>query len=110
MDGGKQGFVTFSFPNTFAMSPSRSAGVSAQLAPPPVASPTPPALEVEEVQAPAAGTRKAKVLYDYDAADTSELSLLADEVSARVWLPLVVSLLAAPSAKFGTSMHAVQQQ
>ena len=39
-------------------------------------------LKIEEVQAPATGTRKAKVLYDYDAADTSELSLLADEVSA----------------------------
>lgn len=40
-------------------------------------------LKIEEVQAPATGTRKAKVLYDYDAADTSELSLLADEVSTR---------------------------
>lgn len=38
-------------------------------------------LKIEEVQAPATGTRKAKVLYDYDAADSSELSLLADEVS-----------------------------
>lgn len=28
-------------------------------------------------------TRKAKVLYDYDAADKNELSLLADEVSVR---------------------------
>lgn len=37
-------------------------------------------LKIEEVQAPATGTRKAKVLYDYDAADSSELSLLADEV------------------------------
>ncbi|XP_034396496.1 endophilin-B2-like isoform X3 [Cyclopterus lumpus] len=36
-------------------------------------------LKIEEVQAPATGTRKAKVLYDYDAADSSELSLLADE-------------------------------
>uniref|UniRef100_A0A674AGA2 SH3-domain GRB2-like endophilin B2a n=1 Tax=Salmo trutta TaxID=8032 RepID=A0A674AGA2_SALTR len=40
-------------------------------------------LKIEEVQAPATGTRKAKVLYDYDAADTSELSLLADEVTTR---------------------------
>ncbi len=38
-------------------------------------------LKIEEVKPPATGTRKAKVLYDYDAADTSELSLLADEVS-----------------------------
>ncbi|XP_072570504.1 endophilin-B2b isoform X4 [Paramormyrops kingsleyae] len=74
-------------PNTFAMSPSRSAGVSAQLAPPPGASPTPKTLEVEDVQAPAAGTRKAKVLYDYDAADTSELSLLADELITVYTLP-----------------------
>ncbi|KAG9354623.1 hypothetical protein JZ751_001336 [Albula glossodonta] len=36
-------------------------------------------LKIEEVQPPATGTRKAKVLYDYDAADTSEMSLLADE-------------------------------
>lgn len=41
-------------------------------------------LKIEEVKPPATGTRKAKVLYDYDAADTSELSLLADEVSS-VW-------------------------
>lgn len=27
------------------------------------------------------GSRKARVLYDYDAANSSELSLLADEVS-----------------------------
>uniref|UniRef100_A0A3Q2WTL0 SH3 domain containing GRB2 like, endophilin B2 n=1 Tax=Haplochromis burtoni TaxID=8153 RepID=A0A3Q2WTL0_HAPBU len=37
-------------------------------------------LKIEEVQPPATGTRKARVLYDYDAADSSELSLLADEV------------------------------
>lgn len=37
-------------------------------------------LQIEEFQPPATGTRKAKVLYDYDAHDTSELSLLADEV------------------------------
>ncbi|KAI4888954.1 hypothetical protein NFI96_028470, partial [Prochilodus magdalenae] len=43
-------------------------------------SPETEALQIEEVQPPASGTRKAKVLYDYDAADTSELSLLADEV------------------------------
>lgn len=30
------------------------------------------------------GSRKAKVLYDYDAHDTSELSLLADEVKVLV--------------------------
>lgn len=34
-------------------------------------------------QLPVTGTRKAKVLYDYDAHDTSELSLLADEVQSH---------------------------
>ncbi|KAK1801369.1 hypothetical protein P4O66_023043, partial [Electrophorus voltai] len=42
-------------------------------------SPEVEALQIEEVHPPASGTRRAKVLYDYDAADTSELSLLADE-------------------------------
>ena len=31
---------------------------------------------------PVVTSKKARVLYDYDAADTTELSLLADEVSA----------------------------
>ncbi|KAG7453672.1 endophilin-B2-like isoform X2 [Solea senegalensis] len=44
-------------------------------------------LKIEEVQAPATGTRKAKVLYDYDAADSSELSLLADELITVYTLP-----------------------
>lgn len=44
-------------------------------------------LKIEEVQAPATGTRKAKVLYDYDAADSSELSLLADEVITVYTVP-----------------------
>lgn len=35
---------------------------------------------MEQTQLPVTGTRKAKVLYDYDAHDSSELSLLADEV------------------------------
>ncbi len=50
----------------------------------PLNSPSPleaDALQIEEVQPPASGTRKAKVLYNYDAADSSELSLRADEVS-----------------------------
>lgn len=38
------------------------------------------ALCLEEVSPPASGTRKARVLYDYEAADSSELALLADEV------------------------------
>ncbi|XP_051794225.1 endophilin-B2-like isoform X5 [Acanthochromis polyacanthus] len=36
-------------------------------------------LTMEQTQLPVTGTRKAKVLYDYDAHDSSELSLLADE-------------------------------
>lgn len=47
----------------------------ADLAPPGEA-----ALCLEEVAPPASGTRKARVLYDYEAADSSELALLADEV------------------------------
>lgn len=57
---------------SIAMADSASEGISS-----PVETDT---LKIEEVQAPATGTRKAKVLYDYDAADSSELSLLADEV------------------------------
>uniref|UniRef100_A0A8C1SDM1 SH3-domain GRB2-like endophilin B2b n=1 Tax=Cyprinus carpio TaxID=7962 RepID=A0A8C1SDM1_CYPCA len=83
------------FPNAFAVNASTS-GVSADPSPPstatlPGASPTSRSpnpsnalesstLKIEEVKPPATGTRKAKVLYDYDAADSSELSLLADEV------------------------------
>lgn len=51
------------------------------------------ALCLEEVAPPASGTRKARVLYDYEAADSSELALLADEVglgatrvAAKGWL------------------------
>ncbi|XP_063066455.1 endophilin-B2b isoform X2 [Engraulis encrasicolus] len=89
-------------PNAFAMSPSTSAvaagpsGLSG--GPQPGASPparppsSPPALErstlkIEEVQPPATGTRKAKVLYDYDAHDTSELSLMADELITVYTVP-----------------------
>lgn len=39
------------------------------------------------VQLPVTGTRKAKVLYDYDAHDTSELSLLADEIITVYTVP-----------------------
>uniref|UniRef100_A0A8C3IDY0 SH3 domain containing GRB2 like, endophilin B2 n=1 Tax=Chrysemys picta bellii TaxID=8478 RepID=A0A8C3IDY0_CHRPI len=38
------------------------------------------ALNLSDVKPPASGTRKARVLYDYEAADSSELALLADEV------------------------------
>lgn len=63
---------------------------------PSVAGMAPPgetALCLEEVAPPASGTRKARVLYDYEAADSSELALLADEVglgatrmAAKGWL------------------------
>lgn len=36
---------------------------------------------------PASGTRKARVLYDYEAADSSELALLADELITVYSLP-----------------------
>uniref|UniRef100_A0A4W4G055 Endophilin-B1 n=1 Tax=Electrophorus electricus TaxID=8005 RepID=A0A4W4G055_ELEEL len=50
-------------------------------------SPEVEALQIEEVHPPASGTRRAKVLYDYDAADTSELSLLADELITVYTVP-----------------------
>nr|XP_055174654.1 endophilin-B2 isoform X2 [Nyctereutes procyonoides] len=40
-----------------------------------------------EVTPPASGTRKARVLYDYEAADSSELALLADELITVYSLP-----------------------
>ncbi|XP_067599145.1 endophilin-B2 isoform X4 [Pseudorca crassidens] len=57
---------------------------------PSVASLAPPgeaALHLEEVAPPASGTRKARVLYDYEAADSSELALLADELITVYSLP-----------------------
>ncbi|XP_070286596.1 endophilin-B2 isoform X5 [Myotis yumanensis] len=57
---------------------------------PSVAGPVPPgeaALCLEEVAPPASGTRKARVLYDYEAADSSELALLADELITVYSLP-----------------------
>uniref|UniRef100_A0A8C1VKS5 Endophilin-B2 n=1 Tax=Cyprinus carpio TaxID=7962 RepID=A0A8C1VKS5_CYPCA len=56
----------------------------------PLNSPSPletDALQIEEVQPPASGTRKAKVLYDYDAGDSSELSLRADELITVYTVP-----------------------
>uniref|UniRef100_A0A3Q2Q2D0 Endophilin-B2 n=1 Tax=Fundulus heteroclitus TaxID=8078 RepID=A0A3Q2Q2D0_FUNHE len=67
-------------PNAFALNSSHSAatpGSASEAIDSPGETET---LKIEEVQAPATGTRKAKVLYDYDAADSSELSLLADEL------------------------------
>nr|XP_046146321.1 endophilin-B2b isoform X9 [Oncorhynchus gorbuscha] len=44
-------------------------------------------LKILDVQQPSTGHRKAKVLYDYDAHDTSELSLLADELITVYTVP-----------------------
>lgn len=41
-------------------------------------------LNPSEVKPPTSGTRRARVLYDYEAADSSELSLLSDEVGTPV--------------------------
>ncbi|XP_030598135.1 endophilin-B2b isoform X1 [Archocentrus centrarchus] len=48
---------------------------------------TPVTLPVEQAQLPVTGARKARVLYDYDAHDTSELSLLADELITVYTVP-----------------------
>ncbi|XP_077096804.1 endophilin-B2b isoform X2 [Siphateles boraxobius] len=90
------------FPNAFAVNASTS-GVSTGPSPlstatlPGASSPSRPpnpsnalessTLKIEEVKPPATGTRKAKVLYDYDAADTSELSLLSDELITVYTVP-----------------------
>ncbi|XP_073456227.1 endophilin-B2 isoform X4 [Aquarana catesbeiana] len=44
-------------------------------------------LNPSEVKPPSSGTRKAKVLYDYEAADSSELALKADELITVYSLP-----------------------
>ncbi|XP_034565993.1 endophilin-B2-like isoform X1 [Notolabrus celidotus] len=44
-------------------------------------------LTAEQAQLPVTGARKAKVLYDYDAHDSSELSLLADELITVYTVP-----------------------
>ncbi|XP_034751623.1 endophilin-B2b isoform X7 [Etheostoma cragini] len=47
----------------------------------------PSTLAMEQTQLPVTGSRKAKVLYDYDAHDASELSLLADELITVYTVP-----------------------
>ncbi|XP_049908374.1 endophilin-B2b isoform X3 [Epinephelus moara] len=47
----------------------------------------PSTLAMEQTQLPVTGTRKAKVLYDYDAHDANELSLLADELITVYTVP-----------------------
>ncbi|KAM9361018.1 endophilin-B2-like [Symphorus nematophorus] len=74
-------------PNAFALNSAQSmaaAGSASEDISSPVETDS---LKIEEVQAPATGTRKAKVLYDYDAADSSELSLLADELITVYTVP-----------------------
>ncbi|XP_039201037.1 endophilin-B2 isoform X10 [Crotalus tigris] len=44
-------------------------------------------LNPSEVKPPTSGTRRARVLYDYEAADSSELSLLSDEMITVYSLP-----------------------
>ncbi|XP_051836109.1 endophilin-B2 isoform X3 [Antechinus flavipes] len=95
--GSTQGVI---FPGTFvgntdpASSPLSSASLATAAATIPVV-PTvagmPPAgeaaISLDDVAPPASGTRKARVLYDYEAADSSELALLADELITVYSLP-----------------------
>lgn len=53
----------------------------------PNSAPAVEALNPDDVKPPASGTRKARVLYDYEAADSSELSLLSDEMITVYSLP-----------------------
>uniref|UniRef100_A0A672HAT2 Endophilin-B1 n=1 Tax=Salarias fasciatus TaxID=181472 RepID=A0A672HAT2_SALFA len=79
--------LNLGFPNAFTLN-AANAAVSTASASEGAGSPTEAdTLKIEEVQAPATGTRKAKVLYDYDAADSSELSLLADELITVYTVP-----------------------
>ncbi|XP_073674734.1 endophilin-B2a isoform X3 [Garra rufa] len=64
-----------------------SPGTPGEIPTDPATSLQPDALQIEEVQPPASGTRKAKVLYDYDAGDSSELSLRADELITVYTVP-----------------------
>uniref|UniRef100_A0A8C8F879 Endophilin-B2 n=1 Tax=Oncorhynchus tshawytscha TaxID=74940 RepID=A0A8C8F879_ONCTS len=71
------------YPNSFASNANPSTSATC---PSPVSSPSGP-LKIQDVQQPSTGHRKAKVLYDYDAHDTSELSLLADELITVYTVP-----------------------
>uniref|UniRef100_A0A3B4F4M0 SH3 domain containing GRB2 like, endophilin B2 n=1 Tax=Pundamilia nyererei TaxID=303518 RepID=A0A3B4F4M0_9CICH len=65
----------------------RSAFISAVPAASSSSSQKPVTLAMEQSQLPVTGARKARVLYDYDAHDTSELSLLADELITVYTVP-----------------------
>uniref|UniRef100_A0A8C5CLB3 Endophilin-B2 n=1 Tax=Gadus morhua TaxID=8049 RepID=A0A8C5CLB3_GADMO len=67
---------------TSATAAPSSSAASASAAPP-----RPDSVAIEDMILPATGTRKARVLYDYDAHDSSELSLLADEVITVYTVP-----------------------
>ncbi|XP_051893207.1 endophilin-B2b isoform X1 [Pristis pectinata] len=78
--------------NTNTQVPSSGVSPSAATIPvvPAVAGPCNPStssLTFTEVSPPSSGTRRARVLYDYDAADSSELELLADELITVYSLP-----------------------
>ena len=70
--GGSSGGVALSSSNNNLASTSPAGG--------PLTPSAPPSIEV--TAATPVEKRQAKALYDYDAADSSELSLLADEVTA----------------------------
>ncbi|XP_061460363.1 endophilin-B2 isoform X2 [Rhineura floridana] len=53
----------------------------------PNSAPAVEALNPSDVKPPASGTRKARVLYDYDGSDSTELSLLSDEMITVYSLP-----------------------
>ncbi|XP_029468237.1 endophilin-B2 [Rhinatrema bivittatum] len=86
------------FPGTFVMnvdstsplSMTPAAAATIPLVSDETSSPAPPtssSLNSSDVQPPASGTRKARALYDYEAADSSELALLADELITVYSLP-----------------------
>ncbi|XP_043843613.1 endophilin-B2 isoform X5 [Dromiciops gliroides] len=95
--GSTQGVI---FPGTFvgntepASSPLSSASLATAAATIPVvptvvgmSSTGEAAISLDDVAPPASGTRKARVLYDYEAGDSSELALLADELITVYSLP-----------------------
>ncbi|XP_064873354.1 endophilin-B2b isoform X4 [Oncorhynchus nerka] len=89
-------FASNANPSTSATCPSPvSSNILPGVSPPCLASTSTPGiarepsgpLKIQDVQQPSTGHRKAKVLYDYDAHDTSELSLLADELITVYTVP-----------------------
>uniref|UniRef100_A0A4X1TMY9 Endophilin-B2 n=1 Tax=Sus scrofa TaxID=9823 RepID=A0A4X1TMY9_PIG len=75
------------FPGTFVGTTEPASPPLSSTSPTTTAATMPAALRLEEVAPPASGTRKARVLYDYEAADSSELALLADELITVYSLP-----------------------